>query len=201
MYRRIRLFNHYDENLVLPSLASALVAPLFDLGRTIRLDSESVDLGSLRVPLDGNGNFLINPYGRVQAFSAAAVIKSLRQIRAGKKGESTLNPALFAGKLVLVGASAIGLLDVKPTALAAAEPGVLLHAYTISNLLDQDFLQAPSTGTKLLGLLLICCASVFAMSQITTIRFFLPPVGIGLIYLAGAYTAFSYNLLLPLSAG
>jgi adenylate cyclase len=197
VYRRIRLFARYRDGPILPSLASALALPLLDTGTPVKLGPDHADLGAFQVPLDGNGNYLINPYGRIQSISAADVIQSMRHIRTGNPGAASLDPAAFEGKLVILGASAIGLLDVKTTALSAAEPGVLLHAYTLSNLLDEDFLQIPAVSLRLLGLLLLCSISVISMFLVPIRLVAVPPLATGIIYVVSAYVAFSYNLLLP----
>ncbi len=104
VYRRVRLFNQFADNQVYPSLASALVLPLVGGKNCIEYDQEYTRIGELQIPLDGNGNFLINPYGRVVAYSAAQVFTAMQQIRAGVSEDLDLDPGLFTGKLVLLGA-------------------------------------------------------------------------------------------------
>ena len=101
IYRRVRLFNQFFDGQIFPSIASALTLPLLTDSKSIFYDQSHAEIGSLRVPLDGNGNYLINPYGRVNSYSAVQVIRAMRQIRAG--GDSpVLDPKLFEGKLVCV---------------------------------------------------------------------------------------------------
>ncbi|MFK8185666.1 MAG: CHASE2 domain-containing protein [Phormidesmis sp.] len=56
-----------------------------------------------------------------------------------------VSPEIFSGKIVLIGATATGLDDLRtPFDHAPPTSGVYLHAATISNILQQNFLQVPS---------------------------------------------------------
>jgi len=199
IYRRVRLFNQFFDGQIFPSIASALTLPLLTDSKSIFYDQSHAEIGSLRVPLDGNGNYLINPYGRVNSYSAVQVIRAMRQIRAG--GDSpVLDPKLFEGKLVLLGASAIGLLDVKATALASKEAGVFLHAYTVSNILNQDFLIQLPQALFLVMLLIVCCICV--IPAITLSRHLMAavfPVFTAIVYLIVAYAGFTSNQVFPVT--
>jgi adenylate cyclase len=58
--------------------------------------------------------------------------------------EGHVAPERFSGKLVLIGASAIGLSDIKTTPVSAAIPGVEVHAQLIESALTGSLLSAPS---------------------------------------------------------
>ncbi len=121
-----------------------------------------VRVGSLTIPTDRNGRVLINyrrpcrnplthlpfPY---PTYSAADVL------------EGKVDPKVFDGKLVLIGASAVGLWDLKVTPVASAFPGVQVHATLLDNMLTGDVLRVPRwselvhTGCILVvGVLLTC---------------------------------------------
>lgn len=200
IYRRVRLFNQFSDGQVFSSIASALALPLLTDSKSIFYDQDHAEIGSLQVPLDGDGNYLINPYGRVSTYSAVQVIRAMRQIRTDASETPVLDPKLFEGKLVLLGASAIGLLDVKTTALASKEAGVFLHAYTVANLLDQDFLIHPSAVLSLAILLIICCITVIPvifMSRLLVAALF--PLSGAITYLVAVYIAFSSNQVFPIT--
>ena len=199
VYRRVRLFNQFSDGQIFPSVASALVLPLFNESKSITYDLEHAEIGNLRIPLDGSGNYLINPYGRVNSYSVVQVIRSMQQIRAGDESP-VLDPKLFEGKLVILGASAIGLLDVKTTALASKEAGVFLHAYTVSNILDQDFLIQLSQALFLVILLIVCCICVIPVITISRhLIAVLFPVFAAIIYPIVAYAGFASNQVFPVT--
>jgi adenylate cyclase len=75
-----------------------------------------------------------------------------------------LNPAaksqsIFAGKILIIGSSAVGLADLKHTAIAPQQPGMVLLATAIDNLLQNNALQrqadTPALALLLLQLLLL----------------------------------------------
>ncbi len=198
VYRRTRLFNRYADGSILPSLASALVLPVFNNGDSIEYTADYARIGTLEVPLDGDGNFLINPYGKLNVYSAAQVIQTMSQIRAGETENLILDPGFFNGKMVLLGASAVGLKDVKATALTSAEAGIFLHAYTVSNLLQEDFLIQQSLSVTLVIILLVCCISGLPIILISRLMYAaLFPVSVAIVYLILAYAAFSFNYVAP----
>jgi adenylate cyclase len=200
VYRRIRLFDQFNGEAVFPSLSSALVLPLVGGGNAISYDREYAVMGGLQIPLDGDGNYLINPYGQLVSYSAAQVFAAMKQIRAGENESLVLDPKLFTGKLVLLGASAIGLLDVKATALASKEAGVFLHAYTVSNLLQQDFLQIQNYSLSVGIILFLCSVSVIPIvifPRLLLASFV--PVAAAIIYLVVAYSAFASNQVYPVT--
>lgn len=91
-------------------------------------------VGGVKVPTDANGRIWLHfsPHDPRRFVSAADVLE-------GKVGEREL-----AGKLVLLGTSAIGLLDNKTTPLDAAMPGVEVHAQLLENILNGTQLKRPS---------------------------------------------------------
>ncbi len=58
----------------------------------------------------------------------------------------------FSGKIVIIGSTAAGLFDVKPTPMDSLHPGVEILATAIDNLKHDDYLRVPDT--KILNLLL-----------------------------------------------
>ncbi len=108
---------------------------------------ESLQVGGLTVPLDANGNLLLNYRGPRRTFpyiSAADVLLG------------RVPPEVVRGKIVLVGTSATGLHELRATPIDAAVPGVEIHATVLDNLLQGDFLQVPRYARGLeLGLVLL----------------------------------------------
>jgi adenylate cyclase len=87
--------------------------------------------------------------------------------------QGRIAPDRLRGKLVLLGTSAVGLLDLKTTPVDSAMPGVEIHAQLIEGILTKTLLAAPNVMTLAeigltlaLGLLLIVLApsvSIFAL--------------------------------------
>jgi adenylate cyclase len=92
-----------------------------------------------RHPLDKNGRMIIQyhgPAGVYMRYSAAAVINSYALAQAGET--PPVPSASFQDKIVLVGGSAPGILDLRPTPFSPVFPGVEIQAAALDNLLNRD---------------------------------------------------------------
>jgi adenylate cyclase len=108
----------------------------------------SVEAGDLRVPLDDHMSALV-PYrgggGVFRYVSATDVI------------HGALLADELKDKIVIVGTSAQGLLDLRSTPVNEAYPGVEVHANLLSGFLDQTIMHKPdyASGISVFALLLI----------------------------------------------
>ena len=103
----------------------------------VRVDEagvQSVAVPGLEVPTDRNGQFWVhfNHHDPERYVSAKDVL------------QGNVPPDRLAGKLVLIGTSAIGLLDLKTTPLDAAIPGVEVHAQILESVLSKSSLVNPN---------------------------------------------------------
>jgi adenylate cyclase len=103
----------------------------------VRVDEagvQSVAVPGLEVPTDRNGQFWVhfNHHDPERYVSAKDVLQG--NVAADR----------LAGKLVLIGTSAIGLLDLKTTPLDAAIPGVEVHAQILESVLSKSSLVNPN---------------------------------------------------------
>ncbi len=121
-----------------PSLAIALISQYLDYPMVVLHLAEygvaGIEIGDYGVPTDESGRILINYLGRAKTFphySIADIIKG------------RLSPDLFKDKIVLVGATATGIYDLRVTPFSAVFPGVEVHANVIDNILHQEFIQRP----------------------------------------------------------
>jgi adenylate cyclase len=100
---------------------------------------DSVAIPGFRVPTDSNGQLWIHfaPHDPSLYMSAADVLSG------------RASPEAIKGKLVLVGTSAIGLVDIKTTPIDAAEPGVEVQAQVLESMLSGAMLSSPDYATSL----------------------------------------------------
>jgi len=103
----------------------------------VRVDQagvQAVAVPGLEVPTDRNGQFWVhfNRHDPERYVSAKDVL------------QGNVPADRLAGKLVLVGTSAIGLLDLKTTPLDAAIPGVEVHAQILESVLSKSSLVNPN---------------------------------------------------------
>ena len=96
---------------------------------------EQVRLGKLSIPTNEEGRVLINYRGPQKTFphySATDVI------------HGRVPPKAFQGKIVLVGATAIGIYDMRVTPFEHVFPGLEIHANVIDSILQGQFLHRPN---------------------------------------------------------
>jgi adenylate cyclase len=114
---------------------------------------EYVALGELRTPVDARGVTLTPFRGPVGSFTYVPAF----QVLSGAAPRESL-----AGKIVLIGTSAAGLNDVRPTPVGSQYVGVEAHANMIAGILDEAALAEPSWASRLTIGLLCFLALLFA---------------------------------------
>ena len=95
---------------------------------------ENVQIGNVTVPTNEAGKMLINYLGPAKTFPHY----SISDIVNGR-----LDPALFKDRIVLVGATATGIFDLRVTPFSPVYPGIEMHATVIDNILHGNFIQRP----------------------------------------------------------
>ncbi|MDP3182318.1 MAG: adenylate/guanylate cyclase domain-containing protein [Desulfobaccales bacterium] len=111
-----------------------------------RLGVEDIRIGSRQVPVDRYGRLLINYLGHpglVPTYSAAAVL------------EGRLPPETLKDKIVLVGATAVGVYDLRVTPFSGVSPGVEVQATVMENLLYGKFLRIPPFSLAVMATILL----------------------------------------------
>lgn len=111
------------------------------------------------IPTDALGNFVVpyrGPAQTVPSYAAGAALQSFIRSMEGT-GEIPLPQEKLQGRVVFVGLTAPGLLDLRPTPLSAVYPGVEVHATVLDALLRQDFIRVAPRGV---GLVLSLLASL-----------------------------------------
>src|SRR3984957_15753454 len=136
------------EMLRVVSHSSAILVRVNDAG------VQSVAVPGLEVPTDRNGQFWVhfNRHDQARFVSAKDVL------------QGNVPPDRFRGRLVLIGTSAIGLLDLKTTPVEAAMPGVEVHAQILESVLTKSLLVQPNyaIGAELLLAVLFGLAIIIA---------------------------------------
>ncbi len=119
---------------------------------------KSLGLKGIQVPTDHNGQLWVH-YARNDASIYVPAVNVL---------EKNVAPDMIAGKLVLIGTSAVGLNDIKTTPVSRAMPGVEIHAQVLESTLSGEVISQPIYGIAvefvtalLFGLLVIAFAPLF----------------------------------------
>jgi adenylate cyclase len=143
----------------------------------------SVVVSNFEMPTDQNARVWIHfsPHDMTRYVSAKDVIN-------GKA-----SPEQFAGKLVLIGTSAIGLLDLKTTPVHSAMPGVEVHAQLLEAALSKSLLNAPASAMtfELLAAAVASLTLIVLAPMVSAIALFLMAALAGITILGGSWTLYS----------
>ncbi len=171
VFRRATLVRMFDGQVV-PSVGLAAylagsesVAAGRALPARLRAERGRLRIGDKIVPVDNSARSILRfrgPVGTHQMVSAAAVIQSELRLREGKPATFS-DPQPFKDCYVLVGFSAPGLLDLRPTPVSSVSPGTEIHATVLDNLLANDFLADPPASAVVMITLLLAWASGLAV--------------------------------------
>jgi len=135
--RSIPLVIGYQNDLYAPLALSILQQYYQEAPLQITLGEQGIvklALGRTRLPVDDYGRLRINFRGPARTFPYYSFVDVV---------EGRVTPETFRDKIVLVGASAVGIYDIRVTPFTAIFPGVEVHANVMDNILRGDFLWAP----------------------------------------------------------
>lgn len=192
--RRTRPLRDY-QNAYYPVLG---LAPFIDASSKIIIGENAIQINDRILPIDGNGNYLINMYDidRVEPISAGGIFVSLEKIRSGDVEDLIVNPDEFKDSIVFIGVSAIGGADLKATPLSTRTPGVIMHVSLASNYLLNDFLMPPDRRLTILSVLVgvFLTAGVVFYSKRLLIRASFP-MAVLAAYGGYSFIAFNSNMI------
>jgi adenylate cyclase len=145
----IKFRDNYYTSLALSLLVQYLDWPMVVLNMA-EYGVESINLDKLRIPTDESGRLLVNYLGPARTFPHYAISDVIN---------GRLTADKFKGKIVLVGATATGIYDMRVTPFSAVYPGVEMHATVIDNILHRNFL-IHSGWTRFLDICMIIVAGL-----------------------------------------
>jgi adenylate cyclase len=109
--------------------------------------------------------------------------------------------AEFRDKLVIVGASAAGSYEVRPTAVSETAPGMFVLATAIDNILHNEAIRRADWPLSLALLLLLAAFPAWAVVQYRSVTGPLAAtVGVLLVYAVACFFAYGHSYWLPMSA-
>ena len=156
-----------------------------------------IQVGSIRIPTDEQGKILINYRGEPNSFAHL----SISDILEGKIPDRQLKE-----KVVLIGATAAGIYDLRVTPLSSVFPGVEIHANIIDSILAEDFLYRPEWADIFDVIAIISIGAVlgFLLPRLNVVRGLTAALIIFIGYIALCQYLFStagvvLNLVYPLS--
>jgi len=154
--------------------------------------TEGIEVGRRHVPTDPWGRTLIPYYGPHHTFPHLSIADIL---------DGTIKPEQLGNKIVLIGATAVGIYDLRVTPFSAAMPGVEKHASVIASILDERPLQAVSRPLNLAVLLLsgLLASLLLTRFKAVAVSSAVTFSGLGLLAVAGQYLFAARGLWLHLT--
>ncbi|MBW2117774.1 MAG: adenylate/guanylate cyclase domain-containing protein [Deltaproteobacteria bacterium] len=157
---------------------------------------EGIQVGKRFIPTDENGSMLINYAGPPKTFPHFSISDILK----GNTPKGT-----FKDKIILVGATAVGLYDLRNTPFSPVFPGLEVHATVIDNILKQDFLNKPAWAKvfDLLAIIILCVLVGIFVPRLNAVTGMFLGLGLFITHLVIARTLFVnsgiwFNIVYPL---
>jgi adenylate cyclase len=201
--RRLPLVIRYDGrdwSTVWLSVASRLLR----IAPGARFEGSEFIAGPVRLPVDRDGKYVIRWHGdTLTSYRRIPLWEMICSIYPSQCDAGvTRHPASeFSGKIVLVGASAAGSYEVRPTAVSETAPGMFVLATAIDNLLHNQAVRRAPWQTAFVLLLILCGLPAWAVLQFRSITTPLAvTLGVMLLYVGVCFLAYGHNWWLPMSA-
>jgi len=205
VFRRAPLVQQYRGDLY-PTLSLAIarlalgspevgfVFATSDADKRSGLDLEALRLGDRHIAVDGQVAACIPFRGRQGSFHYVSARSVL---------DGTAPRDILEGKIVLFGATAAGLLDLRSTPVGERYFGVEAHANLIAGLLDGTIKQEPSyaAGLELVVLIVLGLLTGLVLPRLGALAGFLMVFSIVTVSIAGNLWMWSYlGLVVPLAS-
>ncbi|MEA2073826.1 MAG: adenylate/guanylate cyclase domain-containing protein [Campylobacterota bacterium] len=176
MIRNVPLLMRYD-SVIYPSLALEMVRIYNGVNRVEVFGDEAgvkeIKIGQSKIPTDGVGRLVVNFRGAGNYFKYISAVDIIK----GDFSKEDINK-----KFILVGTSAVGLFDLRSIPFDSAIAGVEVHANTIDNILQGDFLYKPADIVAY-DLMMIWVVIFSAFVLFSFIRsWFIIPVAVAVLY-------------------
>lgn len=201
--RRLPLVTRYDGRDWSTVWLSAALR-LRGVSTNPKYDGNEFTAGPIRVPVDAQGRYVVRWHGdTLTSYRHVPLWEMICSIYPSQcDAKVQHHPAAeFHNKIVIVGASAAGSYEVRPTAVSETAPGMFVLATAIDNLLHNQAVRRAPWEASLFLLLLLCCLPAWAVLQYRTIT---APLAVTLgamaLYTAVCFFAYGHSLWLPMSA-
>ncbi len=202
LIRSVHLFDSLAHKGFVPTLSMAAYLELQPDSVSLSWNDKGLRIGNQNIPLQDNGDYLINWYnkggvqdGTFPYYSFQAIVKSAIQKQRNTDAEVLVPPSVFEDKIVIVGASAAGLGDIKSTPMSSLEafPGMEIQATILNNLIGDNFINQPPAWITLLIMLLISIGIPFVISYLRPAKGASAMTGIVVIIIGIGLALFIYE--------
>ena len=205
VFRRVPLIQSYEGYLFASLALATAQAYLDDAGIELAVETEggrggkeyyaleTINLRDHHIPVDANGAVFVPYRGRQGSFPYISAHEVLSR---------QTSPLALKDKIVLVGTSAPGLLDLRSTPVQNIYPGVEVHANIISGILDDRIKHKPAwtVGYEFVLLVVIAVSMALLLPLLSPLLAAAATLGLTAAVLLGTFVAWNSNLILPLAS-
>ena len=192
----IKYHDGYYQSLSLGLMRAVLgvdrVIPIIPQGGSYAV-VDKLEVGGLKIPVGKNFSTLVPYRGKQGSFRYIPVADILH-------GDARLED--LAGKIVLVGASAPGLMDLRVTPAGNVYPGVEIHANLLAGIMEQNIKHEPvyARTIEILTLLISGLSLLFFLPRLSPTKALLFTAFAVLLIAGGNLAAWQYGtVVLPLA--
>lgn len=152
---------------------------------------DALQIGSLRIPSREDGTMALNFYGKTGSFETISAVDVIKE---------RVAPDKLKGKITFVGATEIGIYDLRPTPFDPTLPGIELHATMAANALEKRFLkydgitQQIEIASIILAPLILGIALAFSTGAVTAILSFLSVTFIFALFNYQIFASFFHDM-------
>ncbi|MFA6014555.1 MAG: adenylate/guanylate cyclase domain-containing protein [Gallionellaceae bacterium] len=203
--RRVPLIVEYEgayyESLSMAVVRSIFGSPPLIAGFANESDNadyaglEWIGLDQIQIPVDSDVSALVPYRGGRNTFKYVSMSDVLHERTPVEE---------LQGKIILVGTSAPGLMDMRATPVGEVYPGVEIHANMISGILNQSIKSSPPfvMGVEVVILLVVGLALSFLLPLVSPVKTTLVTLGVVLatVVINGAVWQYG-NIALPVAGG
>ncbi len=125
-------------------------------------------------------------------YSASDIIASNRQIKSGQK--PIIDPELFDGKIIIIGANAINIDDALNTTVARRHPGADVQATIIDNLIHNEYLRNLPDIWNILIIIFVSILTFTLIRMLSFIPSLLSLLAAAIIYFVICVAMFNNNI-------
>ena len=155
--RSVPLLIKYNDE-VFPSLSLEMIRAALGVSKVFinysQTGIESINIGDLTIPTDRHGRLFVNYKGKSKSFSYLSAVDIYN---------NNFDKDLVKGKIILVGTSALGLLDLRATPFESTFAGVEVHANAIDNIINKDFIYRPDWAEAVDIFVIIVSGAILAI--------------------------------------
>jgi adenylate cyclase len=184
--RSVPLIIRYDDQIY-PSISLEIVRASLGIEKVFinysELGVENIQLGDFIIPTDKYGRLVVNYKGGAKTF---------KYISAYDIYSNNFKSEDIKDKIILIGTSAAGLLDLRATPFESVSPGVEVHATAIDNIINSEFLAIPNWVDGA-NLVIIFCLALFVVWLTTFTPFWFNPFA--LIFTMSIFLGINYYIL------